>query len=96
MDIRSAIFYAKERETEILLTSNANISQKKADRLNREAGFLVAASNAMEYRLPKRPKALNQRAGKWQCPGCGVVFAGNFIAYCSGCGQAIDWSVLFE
>lgn len=91
MDIRSAIFYAKERQTEILLESHANISQQKADSLNRESAFLAAAMAALEKRKPEKPTEENRYYGNGKCPCCGVVFMDKSTSYCGKCGQALDW-----
>lgn len=46
---------------------------------------------ALEYRTPKRPK-YNNEANIYYCPVCERKVRINYDLFCSGCGQAIDWS----
>lgn len=75
-----------------ILKVNAVLSLRQTE----FCGAVKIAVSAMEKQIPKKP-CTYENTIRADCPVCGntvrwMYNAFTFGSYCSGCGQAIDWS----
>lgn len=97
MTPQDAIKWVDGKMLEIVYELEVTKSEAGRKRLNKEYAALTVLKSCAESRVPQRatykPKSDGFATTNYECLVCGCRRLGhtNLIAYCPGCGQALDW-----